>query len=390
MQGHIGKRKSKKKGNKITSWFYVMYKGRDPLTGNKLQERKGSFRTKQAAQRALRKAIDDFEKFGPQGSVKITVNELLQRWDRDHFADLAVSTAVGYRRTIKNHLVPGLGSYLIDELRPLHIREWASSLRNPGNGKEGLSAKTIRSKLHVLSAAYTYALGLELIDRNPVKAVGLLPVERYEYFVLTPEMVHQLLKAAEGTMMADVIAFAVHTGARRGELAGARWDRINFEKRTFTINRTRMRAEGGIIEEKGPKTKASRRTITLDNTILARLKNIQAAQQKKFRVLGKRWTKSAFIFLDANGEPPRTDAFSTGFRKVADEVGFRKARLHDLRHAHASILINEGASPKAIQMRLGHANIQTTFDTYGHLFPETEVKMADVFETALGGGLAIG
>lgn len=390
MQGHIGNRKSKKKGNKITSWFYVMYKGRDPLTGKKLQERKGSFRTKTAAQRALRKAIDEFERFGHQPSQKITVADLLDRWDREHVADLAASTAASYRGAMKNHLVPTFGNYLINKLRSVQIREWAWSLRNPEDGKKGLSPKTVRNLLDALSAAYNFAIDdLEIIEKNPVRSVRRPALEQYNYFVLTPEMVHQLLNAAEGTMMADVIAFAVHTGARRSELAGARWDRINFERRTFTIDRARMQARAGIIEEKTPKTKNSRRTITLDNTIVARLKNIQTAQKESFRALGKRWTKSAFVFLDENGEPPSTYDFTNGFREVADEVGFRRARFHDLRHAHASILINEGASPKAIQMRLGHADIQITFNTYGHLFPETEARMADAFENALDGGLAI-
>ena len=383
MQGHIGNRK----GPRGLSWYYVMYLGRDPRTGKKKQLWKRGFRTKKAAERALREALDRYERFGAEGSENIRLIELIEMWDRDHVSTLAQSTADGYRSTVANFIGPAFGHYLINDLRPITFQEWVSSLMNPNQGERQASAKTVRNILDVFSGIYTYAVGLELARRNPVKLVRRPAVEPFDWFVLTPSMISELLAAAKekGEEIYTPMAFALHAGVRRGETAGAKWNRLDFNSKTFTVALARARTSNGRIVTTRPKTRASRRTITLDDTILAIMADYKAAQQEHFKCMGKRWTENNFIFVDDNGFPHSPDAFSDHFRKLADSLGFDRARFHDLRHAHASILINQSVSPKAIQVRLGHSDIQTTFNTYGHLFPDTEANASRSFEAALLG-----
>ena len=381
MQGHIGNRK----GSQGISWHYVMYTGRDPRTGKKTQKWKRGFRTKKSAVRALREAIDRFEKFGGEGRDDIQLSEVIDMWDRDHVSNLAQSTAVGYRRNVKRYIGPAFGHYLINEPKPIALQAWASSLMTPEQDEKKLSAKTVRGILDVLSGIYTYAVGLELAHRNPVRLVRRPAVQPYDWFVLTPSMVLELLAAAKSKDIHTPIAFALHTGVRRGETAGAKWNRLDFKSKTFTVALARIRVSSGDIETKRPKTPASRRTITLDDTILAIMADYKAVQQEHFKKLGKRWTDNGFIFVDDSGDTHPPDFFSDKFREVADLVGFHRARFHDLRHAHASILINRGVSAKAVQTRLGHSSIQMTLDTYAHLFPDTEVSASREFEGALLG-----
>ena len=71
------------------------------------------------------------------------------------------------------------------------------------------------------------------------------------------------------------------------------------------------------------------------------------------------------------------------FQSLAKQQGLHKARLHDLRHFHASVMLQNGASLLLVSKRLGHASISTTGDVYGHLLPGWQKEAASAFAKAM-------
>lgn len=93
--------------------------------------------------------------------------------------------------------------------------------------------------------------------------------------------------------------------------------------------------------------------------------------------------KFFFVFSSEFGKPLYPSVPSRWFQRFLDRTGFKKVRFHDLRHTHATYLLNKEAGIKDISKRLGHASISTTIDTYGHYDKEKDKKLADMFKDIL-------
>lgn len=117
-----------------------------------------------------------------------------------------------------------------------------------------------------------------------------------------------------------------------------------------------------------PKTRAAIRSIYLDEDTLSEL----AAWRKVQRVV----IPDCEFVLSYNGLPTTKTRLPRAMKKLADLAGVHRVRVHDLRHSHASLLINMGESPLLLKERLGHEKIQTTLGTYGHLYPNTNQAVA--------------
>ena len=117
-----------------------------------------------------------------------------------------------------------------------------------------------------------------------------------------------------------------------------------------------------------PKTQASIRTIYIDTDTIKELKAWQEVQQKVL--------KGCDLVLSYNGIPTSKHTLPRALEKLAGLAGVHRIKIHALRHSHASLLISMGENPLLIKERLGHEKIQTTLGTYGHLYPNTNVEVA--------------
>lgn len=100
-------------------------------------------------------------------------------------------------------------------------------------------------------------------------------------------------------------------------------------------------------------------------------------------MLGKLLAPTNLVFSHHNGKPLRPNSISRAFETIARSVGLGGARLHDLRHAHATILLQQGVHPKIVQERLGHSSVSTTLDIYSHVLPGLQEAAARKFEEGL-------
>jgi integrase len=179
---------------------------------------------------------------------------------------------------------------------------------------------------------------------------------------------------------------ALNTGMRRGELAGLRWQDIDFDGSALAVKQQRTTADFRVVVSE-PKAR-SRRVITLDGSVLDALRAHRRHQREERLAVGPGWEDSGYVFVDEIGRPYHPDRLLRMFRDACRSVGVPPIRLHDLRHTMATVALRAGIHPKVVQERLGHSSIALTLDTYSHVTPTLQRAAAETLAELLSGGRA--
>ncbi len=267
--------------------------------------------------------------------------------------------------TIRNHVLPRFGTWMIGSIQRIHIAQWVADL-----DAAGYAPATVRKAYQLLAAAMDAAVESRLIGRSPCRGVklpklGTVSTIRY----LEPAEINVLADAIDSRYSAMVLA-AAYTGLRFSELRALRMDRFDALRRTIRVSTSLVESGGEFFFEK-PKSEASRRTVRVPVFLV----DVLAAHLARYA------DDSGLIFSAPTGGPIRRSNFRRRVWLPAVEASVgQPCTFHDLRHSHAAILIAQGEHPKVIQERLGHASIKTTLDTYGHLFEGLDEAATDRLE----------
>jgi integrase len=177
---------------------------------------------------------------------------------------------------------------------------------------------------------------------------------------------------------------AVGTGARRGELLGLRWREVDLEAGRVTICRA-LSVVDGVPRLLGTKT-SGRRVVSIGASVVDALRR-HGQQQRAQREAAAAWhDRWGLVFTEADGAPIDPLAVTKEFRRLVREAPVPVVRLHDVRHAHASILLGSGVSVPVVSRRLGHSTTATTLNVYSHVLPGMDDEAADRIEAALTDG----
>lgn len=180
---------------------------------------------------------------------------------------------------------------------------------------------------------------------------------------------------------------------RRGEALALRWKNVDLGLSSLgvlgylSVTETVYRLAGDYIV-KEPKTPSSRRRIALPASLVLVLRQHRAEQEAQQVLLGKPLTDNDFVFANSDDNPLDPSTVSHAFNKVIRKTGLSHIRLHDLRHTHASLLLQAGVHPKVVQERLGHSSIRVTLDTYSHVMGGLQEAAAQHFDELLTSGKA--
>ncbi|MBA3361755.1 MAG: site-specific integrase [Acidimicrobiia bacterium] len=278
---------------------------------------------------------------------------------------VATSTAARDESYFRNLILPYLGDYELRHIGVEVLDDWVHDL----DEVEGKSPATVRKAFQLAAAVLDRAVVLRKLPANPARvgaAISLPAMSDAEMRFLTADEVHELADATEPRYRALVLT-AAFTGLRWGEAAGLRAKRLDLSAARLTVAEVLSEVRGEL-SFKAPKTAASRRTLALPSLLVEELRSHLA----EWPAVG-----GGLVFTGPTGTPLRR----TNFRRRVWEPAVEAAelgplRFHDLRHTHASMLIAQGEHPKTIQMRLGHASISTTLDTYGHLMEGLDAAAA--------------
>ena len=107
---------------------------------------------------------------------------------------------------------------------------------------------------------------------------------------------------------------------------------------------------------------------------------LRELKDRSIQLLGQNWNESAYVFSRADGTPFDPDTITHAFASMIKKAGINHLRFHDLRHTHATILMEQGINPKTVAERLGHASVVITLDTYSHVMPGLQAEAAMKFE----------
>jgi len=281
-------------------------------------------------------------------------------------ASTASATAVALARAY-----PVIGDRPIASLRTSDLQALVRKLTD-----DKKAPATVRATYRAVSAVLRAAVADRVLASSPAVGVRLPKIDRPKVQPLEVDQVHALA-AGMPKRAAAAVTFAAGSGLRMGEVLGLTVDRVDFLRRTVTVDRQLVTPAGSGVPTFGPpKTAASVRTVPLAQVTLDGLAAHLA-----------RWPAgpAGLVFTSPERKPWRRQKFG-GLVRVARA----KAKLpesvtfHDLRHHFASVLIADGCSIKAVQEALGHANASETLDTYSHLWPADEDRIREAIEAAHG------
>lgn len=366
----------RKRGEKWS--YYFTYK----QDGKYKKKEKGGFTTKREAQAALREALHLYDK---NNIVKqfnsYTLYDYINYWlENEAVTTLKPRTIELYKETTERYIKKEIGYLKLTELNQIILYNF---LREK---QKQYSLSTIGNIKNVLSNSFNLAVRSGILPFNPLNGVklsskGYNDSRKQEKRALTLEEMNSLLEAVKDSRYYIPCILALHMGLRRGEILGLTWDDIDFENQTISVNKILLTINK-TTNLHTPKTKGSIRTIKMTKDvceILHSAKKEQEQQKKLYREYY--YTEFDFVCCDKSGFPYRTvSSFSAAFASyIKNRLSFT-VRFHDLRHTHATLLLEAGISPKVIQERLGHEDIRTTMNIYSHMTKNLESNELSKFE----------
>jgi len=385
MRGHI-----KKRYKNSDSWSVVIELPRDPDTGKRRQQWITVKGTKKNAQRELHSALARLESGSYVKPAKLTVKEYLGQWLEDYAAiNVRPRTYERYREIVNYHLIPALGSVPLSGLQSHQVQSYYSKALISGriDGKGGLSARTVNHHHRILFAALRYAVKHDMLIRNVCESVDPPRPEDKQMTVTDAQGVNRLLEAVRDTIYYPIFYTAVYTGLRRSELLALRWQNVDLDFATLSVTETVHCLKNKEFVFNPPKSKRGKRSIALSPSLAIMLREHKVQQAVILERLGIHLQESDFVFSNPDGTPIRPDNITWTFRRIARSVGLPKMRFHDLRHTHATLMLQQGINPKVISERLGHSSIAITLDIYSHVMPGMQESAAKRFDESIQAAL---
>lgn len=339
--------------------------GVDPFTGKRTQRQETFHGTRKAATKRLAECVATIEQ-----SLSMTLGALLDM--HAERAQLAPETTTRYRFALA-HLSPAVRSWRLDQVAPPMIAELYRRL-----SADGVGVQTIR-KLHTaLSSAFRHGIEWGVADRNPCRGVRPPALERRTYVIPTVAHLRAMLDLADTKPGAFSIwlRLALGTGGRRVEVLALRWRDVTFHDGVARVEVVTAKTQG-----------RRRRTIVLDPATSVALAGWRAQAIERAFAAGAELDGECYLVSDdpASRVPWRLQLATKRLQRLSLAVGCPGARLHDLRHAHATMLIEAGVSMRTVADRLGHTRVSTTQDIYGHLLPGADEEAAATFGQLMGG-----
>jgi integrase len=345
--------------------------------------------TKDEVQKKLRKVQvkSDAGTLAEAGSL--TVGDFLQNWLETTAKNKVRPTTYNrYEQLVRIHLIPAIGWVSMSKLGTVHVEQCYAEMES-----RNATAWTRKMAATVLNCALRHAVRRKLIAFNPAVDVVKARPDDKEMEYLTEPQGRQFLHAASGNRLHALFAVAIGSGMRQGELLGLHWPDVDFEKGTVSVRRS-LAQVGGHFILKEPKSKSSRRTISLPRFAVDALH-----EHRKAMLAEGQDVRMGAVFVTRTGQfIGKSNLIRQVFKPIltkankragedADKLGaasLPEIRFHDLRHTHATNLLAQGHSIKAVSQRLGHASIELTLRVYAHVLPTDDGKLAESLNRMFG------
>ena len=376
-----------KRGN---TWSYVI-RVTDPDTGVSKPKWVGGFATEVDAKTARDEARVKASRGEYIDRNTITVAEYLDDWIASHAMEIKPRTLADYKSCIRLYVKPRIGKMRLQAVRPSTITKLYHDMLTSGGRNGGpLAVPTVIHTHAILRKAFTDAVLVdELIPSNPVerakrpKSAATAPGTVWD-----PAQLGLFLAAARQHRLFAFFHVAAYTGARRGELLNLRWPDIDLDGKKLIISGSRAVVDGERVD--GTTKSGHSRTVTIDDETVDVLKGHRKSQAADQLLAGEEWAgnEGSHVFTTGRGEPIYPDTVGWLMTKIIraynkDKEPLPHARVHDLRHIHATTLLLNGVPVHVVAARLGHADPAITLRVYAHVIRAAETAAAEVFARAM-------
>ncbi len=302
---------------------------------------------------------------------------------------LGKRTQANYRQ-MTPRIYEVIGHLYLDKITPRQIQRFINSLGEPGANQScancGLSPKSIKNHLSLISSVFTYAVKMGMIQYNPCRAVTLPPLETgKEKTCYTLEEAQQFLDALADAPLRWQVFFslALFGGFRREGLCGFEFEDFDMAGHTVSVRRASLYTSKDGIFTAPTKTTKSRRTLKLPVWVFDLVRRLQVEQITQRLALGDQWHECGRLFTKPDGSPLHPEQPYKWLKKFCAEKGLPFYGIHQFRHLNASLLIYNGEDVRAVSAALGHSQTSTTLNIYAHTFETAQARACDALADAL-------
>lgn len=342
--------------DKTQGTWYVSFRYID-WTGKKKQKMKRGFKTKKEAL--------NFEKeflHKTAADLNMEMNSFIGIYFEDKKNELKENSVRNKRHMTNKQILPYFGTRKMNEITPADVIQWQNTIQEKGYSKT--YERMIQNQLNAL---LNHAQKIYNLKENPckkVKKMGKADADKLEFW--TKEEYDTFISGIESGSE-DYLIFEIlfWTGIREGELLALKLSDFDMSGNLLHINKTYNRIEKRDVIDT-PKTENSVRTIDIPDFLKVEL---QEYTEKRYR-----FPEDQRLF------PIVARTLQKRLKKYEIKTGVKPIRVHDLRHSHVAYLIHQGVEPLIIKERLGHKDIQMTLNTYGHLYPSRQKKVAEMLD----------
>lgn len=345
------------KGLWDVQFYYKDYRGKNT------KKHKRNFKTK-------KEAVEWANNFISQQSHNLDMDfsSFWQLYRDDMKERLRENTVRTKNYIMELKVLPYFGAKKMSEITAADIRRWQNSLM-----KQGYSPTYLKTIHNQLSALFNYAVRYYDLPANPCQKAGSIGKGKAEEMKFwTQEEFETFIEYIKDKPVPYYAFLTLYwTGIRLGELLALTLADFDAEKKTLSITKSYQRINGrDVVTE--PKTAKGKRIITLPDFFVAQLEEYVG------RLYGMMPGDRLFLTTKS--------CLEKEMNRGTELSGVKKIRIHDLRHSHASLLISKlGVQPKLVSERLGHEKIQTTLDTYSHLYPDQSRDVANQLDSLMDG-----
>lgn len=347
------------KNGKQLWYFSVRY---TDWTGERKRKKQEGFKT----QREAKEAEADFLN-SKRTDIDITFENLVKAYVENRNARIEQTTLATKGHMIRTKILPYFAKMPLSKIDTATVMNWQTELMNYRNPKTNkpYSQTYLRQMHNQLSTIFNFAIRYYGLSRNPAQLCGSMGKQNAEKFDFwTYDEFQKFIQAAKD----DINAYTIYnlffySGMRMGELLALTLNDFDFDKCTVSINKSLAVIDGEQTTKK-TKTEKSKRIVALPVPIMEMIKEY-AGHLYEYNPANR-------LFISSKTSLHRD------MRKYCEISGVRKIKVHELRHSHASHLIELGVSPLSISERLGHEDIKTTLNTYSHLYPNKQSEIAEI------------
>ena len=297
----------------------------------------------------------------PAPKVRTNFKELGEKWFTTYKSGLKEMSKQDYRYQLDHLLYPYFADDTIQDIRLTDVQEFL-------NSHAGTAQSTLRKSVIVLDQLFQLAIRDELMDKNPIdkKLLKYPEAEVHERDALDQHVFDEIIAGIPKLSRVDdrrMLALFCFTGMRRGEVAGLRWEDIDFDNKLIHVSRNVTYPKNTPVIGT-PKSKKGKRIVPLDDRLVEYL----LPKERDGFVLG-------------GDTPLNKSALRSMWKRIGSIIDLHGATFHVFRHTYATMLNNAGVDIKTIQSIMGHSDAAITMNVYTHTSNENVLDAGNKFAT---------